>query len=221
MENSKSHSEYNWWGIGIAILGLCALAFFIDLSQVKSWVEQAGVWGAVVFILLKISTIVIAPLSGGPLYPIVGIVFGFWPGILYVLIGDVLGVTIAFYLSRIFGQKFVRKLLSNKEESLMAKIVDHIGDKKGFFQACLASIALPEALAYGAGLSRLPYLTFIFILAPMQLVISSTLVFFGSLLNPESSSLWITIGIPILGAFVIGVGGYFFARGIKKKSIGG
>lgn len=208
----------NLVGIGITILVIVAIAYFVDISSLRTYVETAGVWGPIIYILLKVSTIVIAPLSGSPLYPLAGLIFGFWPGILYIVIGDFLGNSTAFFISRIFGQKIVFKLLSGKEESLVARIVDHISDAKGFFQATLTLFALPEVLSYGAGLSRLSYFKFIGILLPFGITVSSILVFFGSILKPDSSSLLVALIIPVLGAVIIIVGGYLFMRAVKKNS---
>ena len=207
----------NLMGIGLTILVIVAVAYFIDLSSLRTWVEKAGMWGPFVFILLKISTIVVAPLSGSPLYPLVGLIFGFWPGILYVVIGDFLGYTITFYISRIFGKKIVMKLLSNKEEGLVARVVDHISDAKGFFQACLTLFAVPEVLSYGAGLSHLKYAKFINIIMPFNIIAASVLVFFGSILKPNSESIFVALVIPVIGAIAVIVGGFLFMRGVKKK----
>src|SRR3990167_8499651 len=136
--------------LAITILGLIAVAWFVDLGSVKIWVESAGVWGPLIFILLKITTIVIAPLSGAPLYPLVGLLFGFWPGILYVAFGDFLGHSMAFSISRIFGKKLVLKLISNKESGLLVRVVDHISGTKGFLQACLIFFVVPEVLSYAS-----------------------------------------------------------------------
>ncbi len=209
--------QINSIGIGVTVLALVALAFFVDMNSLRIWVEQAGIWGPLVFIILKISTIVIAPLSGAPLYPLVGLLFGFWPGILYVVIGDFLGYTIAFSISRIFGRKLVIKFLSGKEEGLVFRIVDHIGNVKGFFHACLVLFALPEVLSYGAGLSKLSYIKFIFILMPFSIVAGLVLVLFGSLLDLKSGSLLIGLVIPVVGALAVIIGGTLFMRELKKR----
>src|SRR3990167_5586502 len=214
----KPTEQANFIGIGITILALIVLTLFIDLESVKTWVEKVGVWGPLLFIVLKASTIVVAPLSGSALYPLVGLLFGFWPGVLYVEIGDFLGYTISFFISRIFGQKIVLKILSNKEGSLLSRIIEHVSTPKGFFQACLTLFAMPELLSYGAGLSRLPYLKFILIITPLSIVASSLLVFFGSILDINSTSLLLSFGIPILGALVIIAGGTIFVRSVKKKN---
>lgn len=217
MDKSKPTGEINLVGIGLTILVIVLLAIVVDISSLKVWVEKAGVWGPLVFILLKISTIVIAPLSGSPLYPLVGLIFGFWPGILYVAMGDFLGYTIAFYISRIFGKNIVLKLISNSEESVLMRIVNHISSVRGFAQACLTCFALPEILAYGAGLSRLPYYKFISILWPFFTMVASILVFIGSILEPSGKTIFIGFVIPIIGACAMLVGGFFFMRDVNKN----
>ncbi len=218
--NLKPTEQMNFMGIGLTILVIVAIAFFIDMSSLRILVEKVGIWGPIVFVLLKISTVVVAPLSGSPLYPLAGLIFGFWPGILYIAIGDFLAHTTTFFISRIFGQKIVFKFLSGKEESIVARIVDHIGDTKGFFQACLTCFALPEVLSYGAGLSRLPYLKFIGILMPFLILVASLLVFFGSILKPNSESLLIALIIPALGVLAIMIGGSLFIKSLRQK-VGG
>ena len=213
----KATEQMNLMGIGLTILVIIAVAYFVDLGTLRTWVEGVGIWGPLVFILLKISTVVVAPLSGSPLYPLAGLIFGFWPGILYIAVGDFLAHTTTFYISRIFGQRIVFKLLSGKEEGVVARIVDHIGDTRGFFQACLTCFALPEVLSYGAGLSRLSYIKFIGILMPFLITVASILVFFGSILKPNSESLLIALVIPVAGALAIIIGGTLFMKSLKQK----
>ena len=212
----KPTEQINFIGVGITLLVIVLLAIFVDISSLKIWVEKAGVWGPLVFILLKISTIVIAPISGSPLYPLVGLIFGFWPGILYAAIGDFLGYTIAFYISRILGKKIVLKLISSKEGGLLSRVVDHMSSTKGFLQALVMFFGIPELLAYGAGLSHLSYIRFISTLWPIVVVLTAILVFFGSTLQPRSGSVLIGFALPIAGALSMLIGGYIFMRGMKK-----
>ncbi|HEY0908210.1 MAG TPA: VTT domain-containing protein [Candidatus Paceibacterota bacterium] len=216
--DKKPSEQFNFIGAGIMLAALIALSFIVDVDTLKAWIIDAGVWAPVVFILLKISTVVIAPLSGSPLYPLIGLLFGFWPGLFYVALGDFIAYTLTFYISRIFGQKIVMKMISKKEEGLLAKIVEHIGTGKGFFHACLTCFALPELLSYGAGLSRIRYVTFILILWPAATVATGVLVLFGSSLSGSEKSLLISAGLPIVGAVAMLVGGSFFVKAIKRKT---
>lgn len=209
--------ELNLWGLGVTLLVIYGIAFFIDLDSVKVLVEKAGVWGPLIFILLKISTIVVAPLSGSPLYPLVGLIFGFWPGLIYVVIGDSIAYSINFFLSRIFGQKLVARFLSNKEEGMLARMMGHVGTPKGFFHACLTLFAMPELLCYAAGLTKLPYINFITTIVPIVAIGSAIFVFLGSILNPGSQSILISFGLPVIGVLAVLIGGFLFSKSVMKK----
>ena len=213
----KPSEQLNLIGVGITILIIVALSFFVDIGSLKIWVEKAGVWGPLIFILLKTSTIVIAPLSGSPLYPTVGLIFGFWPGILYVMIGDLIGYSANFYISRILGRDRVAKWLSGKEENLIGKIINHVSGTKGFFHACITCFAFPELLSYAAGLSRLSFIKFVLIAPPFLFIPSFILVFFGSVLDPESQTFLITLTLPIMGALGMIGGGFLFSRELAKE----
>ena len=216
--DKKFGEQINFLGIGITIVVIVLVSFFVDIDTLKEWVLRSGVWAPLVFIALKILTIVVAPLSGSPLYPLVGVLFGFWPGILYVAIGDFLGYSLTFGISRMFGRKIVIKMIGGKEEGLLSKVVDHVGTPRGFFHAMMTMFALPELLSYGAGLSKLPYITFISMLWPLSLVVSGALVLLGSSFDLLSQSLLVSMGIPILAAFCIIIGGSLFVKAVKAKS---
>jgi uncharacterized membrane protein YdjX (TVP38/TMEM64 family) len=213
----KPTEQLNLIGGGVVLLALVAVAFFVDIKSLQEFIEKAGVWGPLAFIVIKASTIVIAPLSGAPLYPIVGLIFGFWPGILYVALGDFLGYTIAFSISRIFGRRIVLKFLSEREEGVLSRVIEHVGSGKGFFHACLTLFGMPEALAYGAGLSSIKYSKFISILMPLSIFAASILVFFGSILEPEGESILLSLALPLLAGVAIIVGGTLFIKGVRKK----
>ena len=215
-----STEQGNFWGIGLTILFLIVLSFFVDIDSLKEWVLTAGAWAPLVFILLKMSTVVFAPLSGGPLYPIAGLLFGFWPGLLYMQVGDFLGYSISFMISRIWGRKIVLKLISGKEKGLLAKIIDHIGDTKGFVHACFSFFPMPELLSYGAGLSRMPYTKFILILQPLSMIASAIFVYMGSRFDFSNQSILISLGIPLMGIMVMATGGWLFMKGVKNKERG-
>lgn len=215
--NESGGREINPWGIGITILLIFVASFFIELKAVKDWVEQAGAWGPIVFILLKISTIVVAPLSGSPLYPLVGIFFGFWEGLLYVTLGDFIGCTINFYLARRYGQNLVFKFISKKEEGIVGRAINHMSSVKGFFQAALALFAMPELVAYAAGLSRLSYSKFVSILTPINIFGAGVLVFMGVAIDSAQSSTFIKYILPLLGVAAFLLGGFLFAKAVRKR----
>lgn len=211
--------QFSYRSIAIVMILIIAVSFFIDIRSIQSFVLDAGVLAPIVFILLKILTIIVAPVSGGPLYPLVGLLFGFWPGILYVAIGDLIGYSGAFFISRFFGKRVVDRLISSNENGLMSRMVKKIGTGKGFFQACLTCFALPEILSYAAGLSKLSYWRFVSILWPASCVATGVLVLLGSSFDVSDKSLILSLIVPLVGTVCVVIGGTFFIRGLDKKNI--
>ncbi len=83
------------------------------IAQVQQRVMELGAWSALWYpILYACCNVLLLP--GGLLSVGGGFFFGLWWGFLIVLIGNVTGAAIAFYLSRKIGRKwFRRKLLGN------------------------------------------------------------------------------------------------------------
>jgi len=203
-------------GIALTLGALILLAVFVDIETLREHIESAGPWAPALFILLKASTIVVAPLSGGPLYPLVGAFFGFVPGLIYAIAGDILGYSIAFFISRRFGYPLVRKFIEGNDKSLLPKIVKHVGTPKGFFHACITLGIMPDLLSYGAGLSKLPYPVFILIITPLSAVVSTLLVLFGASIGAADTFSYMLL-IPAAGGVVMLAGAFLFYRAISKE----
>ncbi len=203
-------------GIITIILIILAVSFF-DLSSLKEMVARAGVWAPFVIILAKVTTIIVAPLSGAPIYPLAGVFFGFQKGFLYVIIGDFIGYSCAFLMSRTFGRPFIERMISQNEKGLLSMIVEHVSTTRGFLHMCMTCFALPELISYGTGLSKLPYWKFISILWPASSIAAGMLVFIGSYIGDSKSSLVVsTIGLTLAGTIMLS-GIWFFVQHIKNK----
>lgn len=208
--------QFNLWGVIITVGVLFSISFFLDMDALKASIGAAGIWAPLVFIILKASTVILLPLSGAPLYPIVGAFFGVFPGVFYVIIGDFIGYTVTFFISRIFGFPLVHKFIHGKEEGLLARIVSHVGTVKGFVHTCLTCFAVPELISYGTGLSKLPYRIFISIIMPLSALASLLLVFIGDQVGMEGS-LIISFALPLVAIGVIALGGGLFIRTVLKQ----
>ncbi len=174
-----------------AVFFLAALGSLFLVSRVlgpdtlRSWVDSAGVFAPLAFVLAKASTIVIAPLAGAFLYPLAGASFGLTKGILLGVLGDALGSTIAFWISRTFGRPLAEKFLGN-DSGMLGQVLTMIGTVRGFFAARFILITAHDLLAYAAGLTRLPFLPFIVIQVGASLIPTSILTGLGSSLFSDS-----------------------------------
>lgn len=206
----------NFLGLGLVIVGIVVAVKYFGGDQLRAAVEGAGAWAPLALIAAKATTIVAAPLSGGPLYPVAGALFGVWPAILYLFLGDLLGGSIAFFVARRFGRGLVERILSKSNDGFLDKALGLMGTVKGFFVARVCFVALPEAVAYGAGLTALPYLPFALIYSSIGLIPTAILAWVGD--ASISGGGWM-VGVGLIGGGVAAAaGGLLFAKLAGKEA---
>lgn len=149
----------------IAALTISVISYLImnavgGVEKLRSLVESAGLFAPLVFIGLKTLTYVIAPLSGTPLKLIGGALFGFWDGLLFIVIGDVLGASLNFWIARLFRVKAIVKLGGKKTLKQIDSTTQHVGGWRALLAARLFLSSLYDYIAYAAGLSNLPFRQF-------------------------------------------------------------
>lgn len=194
--------------IEIIWLVVVVALFVVSIKMIRSGALQEsiasfGIFAPLIIILLKASTLVIAPLGGTPLYVIAGALFGVFKGFFISFAGDVLGSISCFYISKKWGSKIVRYLAGENFFIQIQKIVGLLQNTKSFIKARLAFFTIPELFAYSAGLSNVSFLKFIFIHSLFMLPISVVGVFFGaSLVDFVSDHPWFAILVPLaIGLF--------------------
>lgn len=188
----------------------------VGIDGLHTFVNDAGIFAPLAIIVLKMLTIIIVPLSGGPVYAIAGAAFGFWKGLALTFVADVLGFTSAFYLSRYFGRRMLAIFVPPVQFPLIDKIIAQGSVPKSFLKARLAFTGFPEVFAYAAGLTQIPF--WIFILAQMALHTPAALmvVLFGNALltgNPVFFTA-ATVG----GILLAVIGGWWFKRDLVKEA---
>ncbi len=216
MENTSPRQIiFNLLALALILGGLYFFFRVFDVQAVQERIEEAGVWAPIILILAKASTIVIAPLSGGPLYPIGGALFGFWKALPLLILGDVLGGSIAFFLSRLFGRALAERMLGG-QHNLVTEALSMMSSARGFLLARLGFITFPEVPAYAAGLSRLPYIVFVGIYTLVGVVPTAITAGLGALLVDSESSLAFT-AVFFLGGAVSAVSLYLFYQMLERR----
>lgn len=150
------------FSVSLAIILLFVFSVtYLGEEKIKLIVESSGIWAPILMIVMKILTIVVAPLSGVPLYLMAGTLFGVSEGLIYILIGDALGYSTAFFISRGFGRHLLEKFMSKNESGIVNGMVKRLSTIKGFLVTCCLFAFASELVAYAAGLSRLPFKYFL------------------------------------------------------------
>jgi len=162
-------SKWLWAGI-IGLVGLFA-AFIIyqynsqlwvlsgrlwDLFEnhhrLKKFISSFGVYSPLVFILVQVIQVVVAPIPGGAIEFLGGYLFGVWAGMFYSMIGLILGSWLAFSIARIFEKWAVEKFVSPKTMKKFDYLVGHEGVILSFLLFLIPGFP-KDALCYILGLT--------------------------------------------------------------------
>lgn len=192
------------------------LTVSIGIDGLERLVAQAGIWGPLAVIALKMTTIIIVPLSGGPVYAIAGAAFGFWQGLAITFIGDVLGFSVAFYLSRIFGRKIINVFVPRAQLPFIEKFLAQGSVLKSFLKARLAFSGFPEVFAYAAGLTAISFPIFIVAQMALHTPVAALVVLFGNALLAGNPLYF--IGATIVALLLAVVGGWWFKRDLIHEA---
>ncbi|MFA6095285.1 MAG: VTT domain-containing protein [Candidatus Paceibacterota bacterium] len=197
---------------GLVIIFAIMIAGFayFDMARVQDFVRSSGIWAPIVLILAKASTMVFAPVSGSPLYPLAGALFGFWEGSAYLILGDLLGSTISFYISRVFGRRAVERF-ARGDVPVIDKILRFMETTRGFLVARVCFIALPEAVSYAAGLTRISFSKFVSISTVIGVIPIFLLAGAGTWISIGTDP-WALAALIAVGLAVAAVGGIVFMR---------
>lgn len=111
------------------LTGIClvATAFGIHIvggiepEQVQTWLQRAGIWAPIIYILLYvIATILVLPST--PLNLSGGAIFGPWMGTLWTSVAAVIAAIVAFAFTRTLGHRLVTQKLAGRWQALDAEI---------------------------------------------------------------------------------------------------
>lgn len=200
----------------LLIVALSIFSFFIDVESFRDNIEAAGLFAPILYMLIKSSTVIFAPLSGTALYILSVPMFGFWNGLLYSFLGDFLGAVVTFYLSRFFGRPVIQYFAGKKNMIYIEKSLDLMSTVKGFILFRLASLTMPEIGSYGAGLSKLKFTQFIIIHMAIDLVPIIVMTSLGFFIGADLP-LWVILIVIGLGILITLINVIIFGKVLKKE----
>lgn len=193
--------------VSIIVIGLILVlsigSFFIDLKGLQEIIQNAGIWAPILYILIKSSTVIFAPLSGTALYIFSVPLFGFWQGVLYSFLGDLIGAIVTFYLSRFFGRPVVSYFAGKKYMSKIEDALSLMATPKGFLTMRIAAVSMPEIASYAAGLTKINFWFFIVVHMAVDIIPILVMTSPGLLFTEEIPAWVLSVGIVL--AFVVTV----------------
>jgi len=183
----------------VSILSMFGLQALGGPDNVRAIVASAGRFGPVIFILLKIATNVIAPLSGAPLIITGSLLFGTWEGLIYLLLGDLLGANINFWIARILGRPGIRRVMGARALQQVDEAVRHAGGWRMLLAASFVLSVIYDFVSYAAGLSNIKYKYFFWITFVSCLPTTFVYLFVGRTLVSGTATIY---GFVILGVIL-------------------
>ncbi|MFT9495115.1 TVP38/TMEM64 family protein [Anaerosolibacter sp.] len=165
MEIRKSKTKVAKYGffilmIGITVLLANRLNLFRDFTpqQIKEYVCSFGGLAPIIYIIMF--TIVPLTLFPDSVLAIAGgMCFGLFWGFVYTMIGALCGGTLSFYISRLVGKNFIKKILKKDLGDLSNTI-----EEKGFLIILVLRL-IPlfpyDIISYSAGLSNIKFRDFL------------------------------------------------------------
>lgn len=190
--------------IGLLLLGMLGyLAYFLVNSvvgnnQLENIIQQAGIFGPLVLIVAKASTLVIAPIGGTLLYVIATTLFGFKQALLYTVLGDLLGTVISFWIARWWGRKLVKKFAGQKSLDVIDRLIKKIEDKRWLITARI--IGLQDFVNYAAGFMKISFTTYLLIAIVTQIPLNLLMVSIATFpqLGGKAKIVYVIVGMMYL-----------------------
>lgn len=204
------------WFIIVLALFIVSIKM-IKSGELQSQVASFGIFAPLLILILKMATLIVAPLGGTPIYVVSGALLGSFKGFLITFLGDILGSSVCFFLSRKYGSKVLKFFAGPQNVERVLGAVSVIGNTKSFVKARVGFVSMPELLSYAAGLSKINFWTFTLINAAFYAPVDIILVYLGATLAVFSAKYFFIIPIVI---FLFASIGFFLLYKDYEKAEG-
>ncbi|MFH1332435.1 MAG: TVP38/TMEM64 family protein [archaeon] len=175
-------------------------------------IRNLGPLGPLVVITLIILEVIVAPVPGALLYVAAGYAFGTLWGTIFSYVGQIIGTTIAFFISRRFGRPIVERLVK-KEKLDYYDCFFQQGGKIVLWVAYLIPIFPADTVTFVTGMSNMDWKKFIII--PVIAFIPNLFLhnYFGATLYQSGiGQKTIIFGLGLVFLLLISLIVFFFTR---------
>ncbi|WP_267643502.1 TVP38/TMEM64 family protein [Haloarchaeobius amylolyticus] len=151
------------------ILGVTAIAGYLthqyssailDPTYLREWIGGFGYFAPLVFVLVQVLQVIIAPIPGHIMVLLGGYLFGPVWGTIYSMIGVTIGSGLTFLITKRYGRPFVERVLHENIVSRLDAFVSKAGAP-----GLLVFFAIPgtpdDAASFLAGLTKIRITTFL------------------------------------------------------------
>ena len=132
---------------------------FPSTDEIQAYIQGFGPWAPVVFFLLQIAQVILAPIPGNLTALMGGTLFGVLPGFLLSSVGIFIGSSLAFGLTRRFGKPLALRFISEETYDRYNSFF-HGRSIVFIFLVFLIPFFPKDAFCFLAGLSNIRFLLF-------------------------------------------------------------
>lgn len=138
---------------------MLGISLEINAEPFREWVDDWGIWGPIVYIVVLAVSVLFAPIPNIPIFIAAGLAWGWVIGTVYSMAGLMLGSTMAFWVSRRFGRRFLPRLIGGKAAQRVDDLTLRMGGRLVFWTRMVPVVNF-DFLSYLAGLTAIPFRVF-------------------------------------------------------------
>lgn len=186
---------------GTMFLLTSALAEQVGVQDARDWIRDLGPWGPLLLIVVLASAMLFSPIPNVPFFIAAGLAWGTPLGTLYSVLGQVLGATCAFWVSRKLGRKHLPRLVGERAASQVDRLSKRLGPQVIFWARMIPVVSFDLA-SYAAGLTAMRYLPFVIAAALGSIIPTAVVAHFGESLDGSLEGLLVSI-VLVVAAVVL------------------
>jgi uncharacterized membrane protein YdjX (TVP38/TMEM64 family) len=172
----------------------------VNSEDIRHDVEKLGAWGPILLIAILALAMIIAPIPNPPFMIAAGIIWGTLLGVVYSVLGQLLGSAIIFIISRKAGRRFIPKLVGQDAANKIDKLAKEMGPQLVFWWRMMP-VSFDFA-AYAAGLTTMRFPTFITLVFFGSLIPTTVVVSFGDSFDSSWAARGISVGLILVAMAV-------------------
>ena len=184
--------------IDYSLSGITHYFFSRNINELSGLIQSYGILGSIVFVFLIIIKVMIAPMPGLILYVTGAALYGWFLGAILVLIGNMIGATLCFYLAKYLGREYLETKISKKKIEKFDGYTEKYGGYALFFLR-INPLTSSDIISYIAGFSKIRFRNFFLGTLIGLLPLSFAQTYFGSILITLSPVFyWLILGLSLL-----------------------
>lgn len=137
------------------------MMYLTDYNQVRAWALAGGWKGKALMLVALALQVVVAVIPGGPMEIGAGYAYGPYLGTFLAIVGVMLGSCVVYFLSHVFGRRFVRLFVSEEKIANLYILHNPARLNRLIFIVFLIPGTPKDLLTYAVGLIRMPFLNWL------------------------------------------------------------